>query len=529
MTANLHPKPTWEEKQDMTYKWQITGAVPSASLEHFSFSNGSRQTSGNALDNVIVNLDGTVPAGYHTADVSLSVYDTNDAVIASGSTNIKFTVINVELIRNAPGNPCLVGSRFDYECKVTPSTVTVGNYAWKAIINCKTAPTDPYECPAFRHNTDYNGPSGAGLNTWVSGSTWAHAGEHTVQCTVTVGGADCIATIAQEVQPKIKVSNVTIESPASDKSWPYDPVWDDSDWSLTVDGSAAVVAASDVDGATINYTLNKDAVNVLVKVYRNVFGTDNPLEESITSVGVSRGVNTATWKIGDEDKDDYFVLVTAQGAAGASDIDDDKSPSYDITRTIYFTGSPIYVSDDESFYISTWEGYMNQALVDAGVVVTCTIGKPVIMSIKVAKYLGLVAGVAANVGMTSPINVNGWGIGDTHYAFETPCMGYRWNSANHAYVSDSVALNSLHKILGRTCYDKGVGYPPGPASTPVSWEFPTISSPLDGGFFIHGNPRHYGGDWYDELVYEQRPVDGSGNCCQRGLKWELNFGTPPVP
>ena len=62
VTANLHPRPTWEEKQKMTYTRQITGAVPSASLEHFSFSNGSRQTSDKALDNVIVNLDGTVPA-----------------------------------------------------------------------------------------------------------------------------------------------------------------------------------------------------------------------------------------------------------------------------------------------------------------------------------------------------------------------------------------------------------------------------------------------------------------------------------
>jgi hypothetical protein len=133
VTAYLHPKPTWEEKQDMTYKWQITGAVPSASLEHFSFANGSRQTSGIALDNVIVNLDGTVPAGYHTANVSLTVKDKDGEPVATGSTDAKFTVLNVEITEPKEDDVYLHGSKCTFKAKVFPDTLSVDKWKWEII------------------------------------------------------------------------------------------------------------------------------------------------------------------------------------------------------------------------------------------------------------------------------------------------------------------------------------------------------------------------------------------------------------
>jgi len=108
-------------------------------------------------------------------------------------------------------------------------------------------------------------------------------------------------------------------SPSADGSWPYDPVWHDTDWAATVDGSLAVACANDTDQASIEYELSKIASIVHIEIYKDVFGPSNPLMQ--TTIGTtSRGANTVAgcWDIDDEDIDDYFATVTAQGV-GPSD------------------------------------------------------------------------------------------------------------------------------------------------------------------------------------------------------------------
>ncbi len=107
-------------------------------------------------------------------------------------------VVKVDLILNTPDNPCLIGSGIDYECNIEHASITVDNYDWSYMLNCKTVSTDPYECPeASGHNTEGVGPVGSSEDKWVSnifGSPyWSHAGEHEVKCKVTVGGVDFTA------------------------------------------------------------------------------------------------------------------------------------------------------------------------------------------------------------------------------------------------------------------------------------------------------------------------------------------------
>ena len=98
--ATLDPEPTPEEKKLMKYEWNLEGAEPSESLPHFSLEDDPNAPSdqlGEGRESIIVNLDGSVPADYHIANVSLTVYDEDDNVLASDSIDVKFTVINVDL------------------------------------------------------------------------------------------------------------------------------------------------------------------------------------------------------------------------------------------------------------------------------------------------------------------------------------------------------------------------------------------------------------------------------------------------
>ena len=290
------------------------------------------------------------------------------------------SIIKVELVRNAPDNPCLIGSGIDYECKVLPAGITVDNYDWRYILHCKTASTDPYQCPeASGHNTVGIGPSGSGADKWVSSILgypyWSHAGEHEVTCKVTVGGLECTASMIQEVQPKIEVSNVSLLSPAADGSWPYDPVWHDTDWAATVDGSLAVACANDTDQASVEYELSKIASIVHIEIYKDIFGPSNPLLQS-TSGTTAKGTNTVAgcWDIDSEDIDDYFATVKAQGI-NASDAHSENSPNVDIRRRDIYTAdsvSPMASSSVDNVWQYT--ATVHSLLVGAGYTTTFSIG-----------------------------------------------------------------------------------------------------------------------------------------------------------
>jgi len=135
--ATLDPEPTPDEKKLMKYEWNLESAKPSESLPHFALSD--KGVSANGLESMMVNLDGSVPAGYHTANVSLTVYGKDNKVLASDSTGVKFTVVKVDLVDHS--NPhCWDGGQITFTAVPAPSgasfpsgcptwTTTVGSFA----------------------------------------------------------------------------------------------------------------------------------------------------------------------------------------------------------------------------------------------------------------------------------------------------------------------------------------------------------------------------------------------------------------
>ncbi len=253
-------------------------------------------------------------------------------------------VIDVEILRNEPSNPCLVDSGIDYVCKVMPIGTLVDNYTWRYYLGCYTDSTDPYTCNAGSgHNASGVGPSGSNASTWTAddpGSLTEHVGEHEITCEVEVGGIKCLATMQQKVEPKIEVSNVTLLSPASDKSWPYDPVWHDVDWEPTIDGSSAMECSYDVDSAGLSYELNKDSEFTSLTVYQKggFFEEDDDIF-SFNAPFDSKGVHEwpSIWSIYLDNNGKYYAKVSARGfGLIPGDMDSENSPEVAIERRQFY-------------------------------------------------------------------------------------------------------------------------------------------------------------------------------------------------
>ena len=140
---------------------------------------------------------------------------------------------------------------------------------------------------------------------------------------------------------KIDVYDVVLYSPNPEKGWPYDPVYDDPIWEMTVQGSLSVAAANNQDKAPVGYSLNKTAVNVEIVAYKDKWygKTTEGAGSFVGTPTTNKGRNKVeAWIIKDQDVDDgYFVEVTAYGDRG--DKDTDKSQTVGIKREKYYTST----------------------------------------------------------------------------------------------------------------------------------------------------------------------------------------------
>ena len=140
---------------------------------------------------------------------------------------------------------------------------------------------------------------------------------------------------------KIDVSNVVLHSPNPEKGWPYDPVYDDPIWKITVRGSLSEAAAGNDDKAPVSYVLNKPATSVEIVPYKSTWhgkvtaGAGSFMGTPTTNAGKNK---VDAWIISNQDEDDgYFVEVTARG--DRSDVDTDQSQKVGIKREKYYTST----------------------------------------------------------------------------------------------------------------------------------------------------------------------------------------------
>ena len=130
-----------------------------------------------------------------------------------------------------------------------------------------------------------------------------------------LSGALDYARVKVVPPPPLEVS-VRLDSPAEGGGWPYDPVWDDPDWRLTVDGSKAEQSAGDVDMATVIYTLSRDAKLVITDIYKScLFPFSDEEVAWIPHCSPTEGVHTNVWgMVPSLDEGKYYAKVTATEA-----------------------------------------------------------------------------------------------------------------------------------------------------------------------------------------------------------------------
>ena len=125
-----------------------------------------------------------------------------------------------------------------------------------------------------------------------------------------LSGALDYARVKVVPPPPLEVS-VEFKSPANGGGWPYDPVWDDPEWELTVKGKSED-CANDTDEALVIYTLGRDASKVDGVICKRIIPL-LPGSEVDSFVGLTcEGVHTNSWDIGPTRKTGaYYAEVVA--------------------------------------------------------------------------------------------------------------------------------------------------------------------------------------------------------------------------
>ena len=197
--------------------------------------------------------------------------------------------------------------------------------------------------------------------------------------------------------PPLEVS-VRLNSPAEGGGWPYDPVWNDPEWALTVDGSLAEYSADDTDDALVIYSLSRNAKLVITDIYKS-----NPPPFSDDEVAwvphcsATEGVHTNVWgMLPSLDEGKYYAKVTATEAEAWEPRSADSNKG-EVVRDDYYTASDVS-SVMTSQYIGPvqWEEH----LLDNGtrkVTVTIMALGPAVVASKIALMLGAGASFSACV------------------------------------------------------------------------------------------------------------------------------------
>ena len=133
--------------------------------------------------------------------------------------------------------------------------------------------------------------------------------------------------------PPLEVS-VQLNSPAEGGGWPYDPVWDDPEWALTVDGSLAKQCAEDTDEALVITTLSRDAQQVDGGIYEWGLIWDDKIISF--QVDPSEGVHTNYWGMAPNLKASEYLAKVVAVEKETGDNRPAKSNTGEVERKPYY-------------------------------------------------------------------------------------------------------------------------------------------------------------------------------------------------
>ena len=112
--------------------------------------------------------------------------------------------------------------------------------------------------------------------------------------------------------PPLEVTDVKFFSPNTKKNgaWPYDPVWNNPEFTNSVDGSVAAWCADNPGETKVRCTLSRDADKVNIEFLEGGIIPSDPIQSLQGSV--LSGVNEKRWGVPkDLDEGKYFAKVVA--------------------------------------------------------------------------------------------------------------------------------------------------------------------------------------------------------------------------
>lgn len=351
------------------------------------------------------------------------------------------------------------------------------NVCWKSTICTLKLTNDSFPGGTAEWTSSPAGISGSGRSITFNPNALA-AGVYTVTAKSGIVPEyydSCNVTIDLVVE----VSDICILSPAIGHGWPYDPVWHDPEWMLSVNGENAEQSATDADAASISYALSKDARDVEVYLYKDLFGPINQLVQ-LTGGTKRKGVNSISgwWMISSEDNGEYFAKVVASGCHN-DEISRGESSLCKIERRDYFTATaPNTVSSVGMWKIFKYTRAVAESLVLVESTVILTIGHyylaPARMTISTAISLGFVENIFSRLvfGSFVPDWIND---GNSVYMYG-PWMvtQYWWDSDAAAYVTGDpgTGVAATWSVSCSEVFHSSVATPP-PTSgvTPLHIEF----------------------------------------------------------
>ena len=231
--------------------------------------------------------------------------------------------------------------------------------------------------------------------------------------------------------PPIILSNLILISPSQSGGWPYDPIWDDQDWSLTVNGSKAVECAEDVDQVEVMYNLNIDAMKVDIQMYIDSWGWSNvPVGDTVEGTTFSGKNRVDCWEIIEStDVKSYICKVYAESMH--DDSVDLKKTTAEITRDVYY-------KSDNAFLVMNMEkvGTVSR-LEEAGAKIELALTTSVIGTLLRSQGAIFVFSVASSL-----LPIPDWmQKGTTIYAGFEDIERFEWKTATKKYeLGDSISI-----------------------------------------------------------------------------------------
>lgn len=146
--------------------------------------------------------------------------------------------------------------------------------------------------------------------------------------------------------PPLEITDVQFLSPNTKKNgaWPYDPIWDDDDWKVTVDGRLAKDCAEDADDATVKYTLSRDAEKVDIE-FRDGKWSWSDTVGSIKDAARASGVQEEMWAMPNNLKPAIYYAKVVAIEAETDEKRTAMSNGGELRRECYYYSRPEEVSD----------------------------------------------------------------------------------------------------------------------------------------------------------------------------------------